>query len=192
VNHVLRADQWRELPSLRDFLVSAGFGGAAALLAAIIGLGAVLYVSRRAGKRSQQQLDQRERHHEESRDDAEYAWVVDTAGIEPAASEGAGLGLGPAVTLELLRGLLREAERLGDETLAKAVAVYQEDLLLVLAQQGGPLAELATATSAELANGKTDSKPATAAHRKPAAAAAAVPGETSSAAAEENAGRRRQ
>ena len=60
-------------------------------------------------------------------------------------SEGATLGLGPAVTLELLGGLLRDAERLGDETLAKAVAVYQEQLLLVLAQQAGPVSGIAAA-----------------------------------------------
>lgn len=91
--------------------------------------------------------------------------MVDTAGIEPAVSEGATLGLGPAVTLELLNGLLRDAERLGDETLAKAVAVYQEQLLFVLAQQAGPVSDIAGAT-ARPPDGTRDVKPASA-HRKP-------------------------
>ena len=66
-----------------------------------------------------------------------------TAGLEPAASEGATLGLGPELAMATLRGLLRDAERLGDETLADAVTVYQNQFALVLAQQGGPLSELA-------------------------------------------------
>ena len=138
---------------MRDFVVSPGFAGVAALLAAIIAACAVLYASRRARQRFELQREQQERRQDQARDDAEKAlawerwqWVVDTAGIEPAASEGATLGLGPAVTLELLGGLLRDAERLGDETLAKAVAVYQEQLLLVLAQQAGPVSDVAGAT----------------------------------------------
>ena len=135
---------------MRDFVVSPGFAGVVALLAAVIVAGAVLYASRRARQRFEQQREQQERRQDQTRDDAANAlawerwqWVVDTAGIEPAASEGATLGLGPAVTLELLSGLLREAERLGDETLAKAVAVYQEQLVLVLAQQAGPVSGIA-------------------------------------------------
>jgi hypothetical protein len=125
-----------------------------ALLAAVIAACAVLYASRRARQRFEQQRDRDASLHEQARRDAESAlawerwqWVVDTAGIEPAASEGATLGLGPAVTLELLSGLLRDAERLGDESLAKAVAVYQEQLLLVLAQQAGPVSEIAGAST---------------------------------------------
>jgi hypothetical protein len=155
VNRVLRADGLGGVP-LRDFIVSPGFAGVVALLAAIITAGAVLYAVRRAGKRSQLLLEQREHDLAQARADAEHTqavarcwerwqWVVDKAGIEPAVSEGATLGLGPAVTLELLRGLLRDAEELGDDTLAKAVAIYQEQLLLVLAQQAGPVAELTVA-----------------------------------------------
>ena len=135
---------------MRDFVVSPGFAGVVALLSAVIVAGAVLYASRRARQRFEQQREQQERRQDQTRDDAANAlawerwqWVVDTAGIEPAASEGATLGLGPAVTLELLGGLLREAERLGDETLAKAVAVYQEQLVLVLAQRAGPVSGIA-------------------------------------------------
>jgi hypothetical protein len=63
--------------------------------------------------------------------------------VEPAASEGATLGLGPELAMTTLRGLLRDAERLGDETLADAVTVHLNQFALVMAQQGGPLSELA-------------------------------------------------
>ena len=145
-------------------MVSPGFAGVVALLAAVIVACAVLYASRRARQRFEQQREQQERRQDQTRDDAANAlawerwqWVVDTAGIEPAASEGATLGLGPAVTLELLGGLLREAERLGDETLAKAVAVYQEQLVLVLAQQAGPVSDIANARTPD---GKRANRPA--------------------------------
>jgi hypothetical protein len=148
----------RDLASAQDFVQSAGFAGVVTLVAAVIVLCAVLYGFHRAGKRSLAERDQRERHHEEMREDAQRAvavarcwdrwWqVLQTAAIEPSASEGATLGLGPEVTLVVLRGLLREAEELGDDTLAKAVAVYQEQLLLVLAQQSGPLSRLAAPTA---------------------------------------------
>jgi hypothetical protein len=158
------------LPPARDFLLSAGFAGAAAVVAAVIVLCAVLYASRQAGKRALAERDQRERHYEEGREaeqravEVERCWdqwwqVVENAALEPAASEGATLGLGPEVTLELLQGLLRDAERLGDDTLARAVAVHQEQLLLVLAQQSGVLSTLAAPTPAPA--------PAWAAHRVP-------------------------
>ena len=118
--------------------------------------------------------------------------MVDTAGIEPAVSEGATLGLGPAVTLELLGGLLRDAERLGDETLAKAVAVYQEQLLLVLAQQAGSVADLGAPTRAQSPDGKPATKPASSAHRKPDTAAPTTPGETAPATVTESGGGRRR
>ncbi|WP_319457490.1 MULTISPECIES: hypothetical protein [unclassified Mycobacterium] len=202
MNHVLRTGVLGDLP-LRDFIVSPGFAGVAALLAAIIASCAVLYGVRRAGKRSQQLLEQRERDLEQTRGDAQNAlavarcwerwqWVVETAGIEPAVSEGATLGLGPAVTLELLRGLLRDAEQLGDDTLAKAVVVYQEQLLLVLAQQGGPVAELAVATTVQSPDGQLDDKPASSAHRKPDTATPTTAGETSSATVKDSGGGRRR
>lgn len=139
---------------LREFIVSSGFVGAAILVVALIVLGVVLYAVRRAGKRLDQELDQRERHHQELRDAEKHAltskqcwqtftWLVDTAGVEPAASEGVTLGLGPELAMATLQGLARDAERLGDESLAGAVAAYQSQFARVLAQQGGPLAELA-------------------------------------------------
>jgi hypothetical protein len=186
---------------VRDFVVSPGFAGVVALLAAVIAAGAVLYASRRARQRFEQQREQQERRQEQDRDDAANAlawerwqWVVDTAGIEPATSEGATLGLGPAVTLELLGGLLRDAERLGDETLAKAVAVYQEQLLLVLAQQAGPVSDLTGATT-ERTPSKLNNKPASSAHRKPDTATPTTPttpGETAPATATESGGGRRR
>jgi hypothetical protein len=168
-----------DLPA-RDFVVSPGFAGLVALLAAVIAACAVLYASRRTRQRFEQQRDRDESRREQARHDAQSAlawerwqWVVDTAGIEPAASEGATLGLGPAVTLELVSGLLRDAERLGDETLAKAVAVYQEQLLLVLAQQAGPVSNIAGVTAARPPAATRDSKPASA-HRKPSSATPTV------------------
>lgn len=150
---------------LREFLVSPGFAGAAAVVAALIVVCAVLYAGRRAGKRLDSQLEQRERHHQEARETEQRAmssqqcwetlkWLVKSAGIEPAASEGATLGLGPELAMATLRGLLRDAERLGDETLADAVTVYQNQFALVLAQQGGPLSELAASAPSATA-GKT-------------------------------------
>jgi len=151
---------------LRDFIVSPGFAGAAAVVAALIVLCAVLYAVRRAGKRLNLELEQREQHHQEARDAQQHAvasqrcwetlkWLVETAGVEPTASEGATLGLGPELAMATLRGLLRDAERLGDETLADAVTVYQSQFALVLAQQGGPLSELAAASSSAAGGGNS-------------------------------------
>ncbi len=212
-----------EFPPARDFVLSAGFAGAAAVVAAVIVLCALLFASRQAGKRSLAERDQRERHYEELREAEQRAvevarcwdqwWqVVETAALEPAASEGATLGLGPEVTLELLQGLLRDAERLGDDTLAKAVAVHHEQLLLVLAQQSGPLSTLAAPTQARRGSDKTPppdgqasstdgiapsglgSEPKRRRAAAPATGAAPEPaaGETPSAAGEDTGGRRRR
>jgi hypothetical protein len=141
------------LPSAGEFLTSAGFAGAAALLAALVVALVVYGVARGASNRHRAELQLQERHYEKVREDRERAagialceqrfrWVVETAGLEPAASESATLGLGPELALELLVGLQRDATRLGDETLVKAIAVYLNQFSLVLAQQGGPLAHL--------------------------------------------------
>jgi hypothetical protein len=190
---------------VRDFVVSPGFAGVVALLAAVIAASAVLYASRRSRQRFEQEREQQERRQDQTRDDAanvlaweRWQWVVDTAGIEPATSEGATLGLGPAVTLELLTGLLRDAERLGDETLAKAVAVYQEQLLLVLAQQAGSVSDLTGTTTARPPS-KTNSKPASS-HRRtetpvpptPEPQPSPTPGETAPAPVTESGGGRRR
>jgi hypothetical protein len=146
------------LPPARDFLTSAGFGGAAALAAAIIVALAAVFAMRRASQRHRIELERQERRHRERRDDEQHAtavtrcwqrlvWVVETAGLEPAAAEGATLGLGPELALELLRGLLRDAEQLGDDTLARAVSVYLGQFSLVLAQQGSLLSEPVDASS---------------------------------------------
>jgi hypothetical protein len=148
-----------QLPTARDFLTSAGFGGAAALVAAIILVLIAIFALRKASQRHQLRLEQQEHHLQEIREDElraaavtrcwqRFVWVVETAGLEPAASENATLGLGPELALELLSGLLRDAEKLGDDTLTKSVAVYLNQLSLVLAQQSGPLSGLAAAGSA--------------------------------------------
>jgi len=143
------------LPPARDFVTSAGFGGAAALVAAVVVALVALLVMRRTSTRHRLDLEVRERQHQQRREDEQHAaavarcwqrlvWVVETAGIEPAAAEGAALGLGPELALELLRGLLRDAEQLGDDTLASAVAVYLGQFTLVLAQQGSLLSEFSS------------------------------------------------
>lgn len=168
---------------LREFIVSPGFAGVAAVVAALIVLLAVLYAGRRTGKRLNSELEQRERHHQEARDAEQRAaasqhcwetlkWLVRTAGIEPAASEGATLGLGPELAMATLRGLLRDAERLGDETLADAITVYQSQFALVLAQQGGPLSALvagapSTRRSSQPQEAPQDRAPATATGEAP-------------------------
>lgn len=145
--------QMPELPPVRDFLTSAGFAGAAALLAAIIVALVAMFGARRATRRHRLELETRQRHHEDVLNAQQYAtdvdriwqrlvWVVETAGLEPGASENATLGLGPEMALELLRGLLADAEQVGDDTLARAVSVYLEQFSLVLAQQSGSSAEL--------------------------------------------------
>ncbi|MCV7079027.1 hypothetical protein [Mycobacterium szulgai] len=157
-----------ELPSARDFLTSAGFGGAAALAAVIILALIAMFAARRASKRHRALIEQQERHHQELREDEQRAaaiarcwqrlvWVVETAGMEPASSESATLGLGPELALELLRGLLRDAELLGDETLAASVMVYLNQFSLVLAQQAGSLTGLTTARPAPEASLGDDS-----------------------------------
>jgi hypothetical protein len=174
-------DRMPALPPVREFVLSAGFGGAAALLAALlIALIAVL-VARGIAKRHRATLEQQERHHREVRGEEQRAaaivrcwqrlvWVVETAGLEPA-SESATLGLGPELALEILRGLLRDAEQLGDDTLASAVMVHLNQFSLVLAQQAGPLTEL-TATSAAAAQpsaeGPAPRAPLTAGSSEPA------------------------
>lgn len=160
------------LPPTREFLISAGFGGAAALAAAIILALIAMFAARRATKRHQSLIEQQERHHQEIRGDEQRAaaiarcwqrlvWVVETAGMEPAASENATLGLGPELALELLRGLLRDAEQLGDDTLAKSVTVYLNQFSLVLAQQAGSLSTFAAAAPSHVEPPPPDEPPET-------------------------------
>jgi hypothetical protein len=147
------APQALELPPAREFLTSAGFGGALALLAALILALIALGSGWRASQRHRADLERREHYDQQLLAEKEHAadvalcdqrfrWVVETAGLEAASSEGATLGLGPELALELLSGLHRDAKRLDDETLAKAIGVYLNQFALVLAQQGGPLSHL--------------------------------------------------
>lgn len=146
------------LPSAREFITSAGFVGAAILVAALLLAAVILYAVGRAAKRGRLLREQQERAVEQARDAEQHnaalqrcwqrlVWVVETAGIEPASSQGASLGLGPELAETLLRGLLRDAEGLGDDTLTDAVTVYLNQFSLVLAQQGGALSRPAHATT---------------------------------------------
>jgi hypothetical protein len=138
-----------DLPALRDFMVSPGFTGAAVLVAVIIAVAALLYAS---GRATRKQLEQKLRLHEQAREDEQRAariarcwdqlWrLVDKAEIDPAAhvAEEAMMGVGPEMAAELLRGLLRDAEELGDDTLTATIRTYLAQFALVLTQQGGPL-----------------------------------------------------
>lgn len=174
------------LPPAREFLLSAGFGGAAALLAVLLLVLVVVVGARRASTRHRTLVAQGERHHEQIREDAQrsaalvrceerFKWVVETAGIEPAASEAATLGLGPELALELLQGLHRDAKQLGDDTLVSAITVYFDQLARVLAQQGGPLAHLRTGANGENNDGTAAGAEATTATRTTTARAGAEP-----------------
>ena len=170
---------------LGDFVKSAGFAGAAALVAALILMCTMLVTSRRAGRRFDREIEQRERHHEKAREDAQHAaqvqrgwerlkWVLETTGTDSVASDGVTLGLGPELVFELLRGLLSDAERLGDDALIRAVTMYHKQFGLVLAQHGGTLAELAAATSA--VDGKPDKKSSPETDEEPTAKAVVTAG----------------
>jgi hypothetical protein len=186
MSHVLETLRLSHLPTLRDFVVSAGFAGAMVLVAAILFVCAVLYASRRAARRLEKQLEQQERHHQETRGDEEYSaavarcwerlvWLVKAAEIEPAAraADEAGLGVGPELAEVLLRGLLHDAEVLGDDTLTGAVSVYLAQFALVLAQQGGSLDAGPAAPAGEV-DEKPDEQTASPVDAERAAAAAAV------------------
>ncbi|WP_232003335.1 hypothetical protein [Mycobacterium sp. 1465703.0] len=147
------------LPPARDFLLSAGFGGAGALLAAIIVAAVVIFAVRGATKRHGLLAEQQERHHGELREDTQraarlqecrerLAWVVDKGGIEPAASEGATVGFGPELAMAVLQGIQADAEKLDDANLAKAAAVQLSQLSRVLARQSGGAAQFVAAESA--------------------------------------------
>jgi hypothetical protein len=138
------------LPTLKEFVVSAGFGGAMALLAAILAALVVLYAARRAAKSQKKQLTQQGDHHqerlaEERRSAAvtrcwdRLVWLVTTANADPgtARAGSANLALSPQLAYELLQSLERDAQEHADESLAKAINVYRTQFAFVLAQQSG-------------------------------------------------------
>lgn len=176
------------LPPAREFITSAGFVGAAILAAALLLAAVILYAVGRAAKRDRLLREQQERAAEQARDAEQHnaavqrcwqrlVWAVETAGIEPASSQGASLGLGPELAETLLRGLLRDAESLGDDTLTDAVTVYLNQFSLVLAQQGGARAGVAAATTgnAEPAMPESTSSASSEPAGSPGANATAVP-----------------
>jgi hypothetical protein len=143
-------------PAACDFLTSPGFVGAAVLIAAAVVVGAVLYTSSRATRRLDKQLERQDLHDNVARVDRQHAelvdrcwerfvWLVETASMEPTARAAgeASLGLGPELALELLQGLHRDANELGDKTLGRAVTAYLAQYGLVLGRQGGLLPEIA-------------------------------------------------
>lgn len=144
------------LPPLRDFLTSAGFGGALALGAAIVVAIVVVFAERGSSRRHVSLLDEQKRQQDETRRETQrsarlqecrerLAWVVDKGGIEPSGSEAATVGFGPELALTVLEGIRDDAEQLGDATLAKAAAVQITQLSRILAKQSGALSELGVA-----------------------------------------------
>jgi hypothetical protein len=144
-----------KLPAPEDYVVSPGFAGLLIVLAAIVLFCAVLYSGRRSAARLNARLEQQDRQHQERREDRDrmavidrcwqrLAWLVETAGTEPAAqyADEAILGLGPELALELLQGIHRDATDAGDETLSRAAAVYLTQYGLVLGNQAAALPEL--------------------------------------------------
>jgi hypothetical protein len=144
-----------QLPPLRDFVLSPGFGGGLVLLAAVIVLLSAFLASRRRARRLDRQLEQQDRHRQEVRTDGQrreaiercwerLVWLVKTAGMDPAAldADDASLGLGPELALAILQGLQRDAKKLDDNTLAQAVAVYLTQYGLVLGQPIGSLPDV--------------------------------------------------
>lgn len=138
------------LPPLRDWVSTAGFTGACVLLAALIILTAVVVAARRADKRQQDARDASKRAAAIDQCWQRLTWVITTADTEPAALDPAtaNMGLGPELAEELLKGIVRDANELGDETLEKAAAVALNQLGLVLTQQARRLTEFTAATQA--------------------------------------------
>jgi hypothetical protein len=191
----IMSPQAMEFPPAREFLTSAGFAGILTLVAAII-VAAVLVVSTRNSREHQAlALERQEHHYNEIRDGQQHAeararcwqrlqWVVDTAGIEPASSQGVTLGLGPELATEILRGLIREADELNDEALGNAATVHLSQLSMVLAQQSGQLfqparGQAAKTTAPQKATGSSPSADKPTADKPETATAAASADEAS-------------
>lgn len=183
VSMILLPQRLPELPPAREFVTSAGFGGAAALVAALLVVGVALIALTRASKHHRQRVDQQEHHFEQLRNQQEhtaavqrcwrrFVWVVETAGIEPA-SYAATVGLGPDLALELLRGLLRDSEELGEGTLRDAVQVHLNQFSLLLAQQSNAVPKLVTAPEAE--TDPASASPSARDEQAPASQASAAP-----------------
>ncbi|WP_142383338.1 hypothetical protein [Mycobacterium intracellulare] len=143
------AQRMPEWPPAREFVTSAGFAGAAALLAALVLATAVLFAVGRVTKRYQQVRDAERGNATVQQCWQRLVWVVETAGVEPADNQRATVGLGPELALELLRGLLRDAEDLGAETLAEAVTVYLNEFSRLLTHQGSVSSEPSAAGPAD-------------------------------------------
>lgn len=145
------AQRMPDLPPAREFVTSAGFAGAAALLAALVLAAVVLFAVGRVSKRYQQVRAAERDHATVQQCWQRLVWIVETAGVEPADNQRATVGLGPELALELLRGLLRDAEDLRADTLAEAVTVYLNEFSRLLVHQGSVSSEPSATAQAEQA-----------------------------------------
>jgi hypothetical protein len=76
VTNIPQAMWFPQLVPLREFIVSPGVAAAGFVVAGPIVVCALLYGFRRAGKWWAQAHEQRERHHEQARKDAQHAAAV--------------------------------------------------------------------------------------------------------------------
>lgn len=141
-----------QLPPAREFLTSAGFAGTTVLLGAIIVAVVAGFAVRAAFKRHRMLVEQRGRRARIQECRERLAWVVDKASVEPAASEGATVGVGPELAMTVLQGIHDDAESLGDATLAMAAAVQLDQLSRMLARQSGALSHFGAVNSAAVAS----------------------------------------
>ncbi|MBS9535602.1 hypothetical protein KIH27_18610 [Mycobacterium sp. M1] len=135
-----------------EYLASPGFAGVLVLVAAVLACIVWVITARIAGHRAVAEGDDRQRRHDAHHADVvraaaiercwlRFAWLVETAGVEPTAADTdtATLGVGPELALEMLQGLRDDAESLEDKTLSGAIAIYLTQYALVMGQQAGRL-----------------------------------------------------
>ena len=112
-----------------SFFTSAGFGGMATLLAAIVAGGVALFSVRRTRQQHERQLAAQERDRRIARCWERLTWIANTSFASTADS-----GLAPELVNELIEELDKEATTLKDETLTLAVAALGTQFLAALTE----------------------------------------------------------
>lgn len=112
-----------------SFFTSAGFGGMATLLAAIVAGGVALFSVRRTRQQHERQLAAQERDRRIARCWERLTWLADTSFTSSADP-----GLAPELVNELIEELDKEATKLADETLTLAVTALGTQFLDALTE----------------------------------------------------------
>ena len=112
-----------------SFFTSAGFGGMATLLAAIVAGGVALFSVRRTRQQHERQLAAQERDRRIARCWERLTWLADTSFTSTADP-----GLAPELVNELIEELDKEATKLADETLTLAVTALGTQFLDALTE----------------------------------------------------------